>query len=261
MIRALSTSATGMSALQTKLDVTANNVANSQTAGFKRGRAEFQDLIYQTMRAPGANTGADTRAPIGLQVGLGVRVSGTSVDQAQGELQQTGNQLDVAIGGRGFFALQSPDGELAYTRNGSFHLDAEGRMVNSDGYALASEIVVPPDATSVAIGSDGIVTAQVGDGGESVELGQIELANFANPGGLQAQGKTLFTETEASGAAILGAPGADGTGELTQGIIELSNVNVVEEMIDLISGQRAYEVNSRVVQAADEMLQQTANLR
>lgn len=261
MIRALSTSATGMSALQTKLDVTANNVANSQTAGFKRGRAEFEDLMYQTLRAPGANEGANNRAGTGLQVGLGVRVAGTSLDSAEGELKQTGNPFDIAITGRGFFALQDPDGNPVYSRNGSFHLDAEGRMVNAQGYGMISEIVVPPDAESVTIGNDGIVTAAIPGETEPVELGQIEIANFANPAGLQAMGKTLFTETAASGTAIVGIPGAEGAGSLEQGMIEMSNVKVVEEMIDLISGQRAYEVNSRVVQAADEMLQQTANLR
>ncbi len=261
MIRALSTSATGMTALQTKLDVTANNVANSQTSGFKRGRAEFEDLMYQTMRAPGAAAGANNQAGTGLQVGLGVRVAGTSMDMSKGDIKQTGNPFDLAIGGRGFFALQDGEGNPVYTRNGSFHLDAEGRMVNAEGLGLVSEIIVPPDAESVTVGADGIVTASVAGETEPVELGQIEIANFANPAGLQAQGKTLFTETGASGTAIVGIPGADGAGELKQGMIEGSNVKVVEEMIDLISGQRAYEVNSRVVQAADEMLQQTANLR
>ncbi len=261
MIRALSTSATGMTALQTKLDVTANNVANSQTAGFKRGRAEFEDLMYQTLRAPGASAGANNRAGTGLQVGLGVQVSGTSIDTGEGDLKQTGNPFDVAITGRGFFALQDPEGNPVYTRNGSFHLDAEGQMVNHEGYGMAAQLVVPPDAESVTIGADGIVTAQIAGEAEPVELGQIEIANFANPAGLQAIGKTLFTETAASGTAIVGIPGLEGAGGLEQGMLEMSNVKVVEEMIDLISGQRAYEVNSRVVQAADEMLQQTANLR
>lgn len=261
MIRALSTSATGMTALQTKLDVTANNVANSQTAGFKRGRAEFEDLMYQTLRAPGAAAGANNRAGTGLQVGLGVQVAGTSIDTEEGDLKQTSNPFDIAITGRGFFALQDPEGNPVYTRNGSFHLDAEGQMVNGEGYGMAAQIVVPPDAESVTIGSDGIVTAQIGGEAEPVELGQIEIANFANPAGLQAMGKTLFTETAASGTAIVGIPGIEGAGALEQGMLEMSNVKVVEEMIDLISGQRAYEVNSRVVQAADEMLQQTANLR
>jgi len=261
MIRALSTSATGMNALQTKLDVTANNVANSQTAGFKKGRAEFEDLMYQTLRAPGANAGANNRAGTGLQVGLGVKVAGTSVSMQEGDLTQTGNAYDVAINGRGFFVLSDPEGNPVYTRNGSFHMDAEGRLVNAQGYGLASEIVIPPDATSVTIGNDGIVTASTATEAEPIEIGQIEVANFANPAGLQAMGKTLFKETAASGTPIVGIPGQEGTGHLEQGMIEGSNVKVVEEMIDLISGQRAYEVNSRVVQAADEMLQQTANLR
>lgn len=261
MIRALSTSATGMTALQTKLDVTANNVANSQTAGFKKGRAEFEDLMYQTLRAPGANAGANNAAGTGLQVGLGVRVGGTSVDMKEGDLQHTGNQFDVAISGRGFFVLNDPEGNPVYTRNGSFHMDAEGRLVNAEGYGLSTEIVIPPDATSVTIGADGIVTASTNTETEPIQVGQLEVANFANPAGLQAMGKTLYKETAASGTPIVGIPGQDGTGHLEQGMLEMSNVKVVEEMIDLISGQRAYEVNSRVVQAADEMLQQTANLR
>ncbi len=261
MIRALSTSATGMSALQTKLDVTANNVANSQTAGFKKGRAEFEDLMYQTLRAPGASAGANNRAGTGLQVGLGVRVGGTSVDMAEGDLQQTGNQFDLSINGRGFFVLSDPEGNPVYTRNGAFHLDAEGRMVNAQGLGLAAEVVVPPDAKTVTVGADGIITASIDGEAEPIDIGQIEVANFTNPAGLQAEGKTLFTETAASGTPIIGIPGAEGAGSLQQGMLEMSNVKVVEEMIDLISGQRAYEVNSRVVQAADEMLQQTANLR
>lgn len=261
MIRALSTAATGMNALQTKLDVSANNVANSSTAGFKKSRAEFSDLMYQTMRAPGANSGADTRSPTGLQVGLGVRTAGTTTMHGQGDIMPTGNELDVAINGQGYFALQSPTGEIVYSRDGAFKPDAEGRLVNNDGYPLASEIVVPPDADSITIGADGIVTAQIKGEAEPQQLGQIEIASFANPGGLMALGRSTYSETAASGTPILGAPGAEGRGSLESGHLEGSNVKVVEEMIDLISGQRAYEVNSRVVRAADEMLQQTANLR
>lgn len=261
MIRALSTAATGMNALQTRLDVTSNNIANAATSGFKKSRAEFQDLMYQTTKAPGASTSADTQAPNGLQVGMGVRTVGTQTLHSQGDLQQTGNSLDVAIEGRGFFVLNMPNGDQAYSRAGAFKLDAEGRMVNSDGYPLSSEIVVPPDVETVTIAADGTVSATIPSETEAVELGQIELALFANPEGLLSRGRNLFQETTASGTPITGQPGADGLGSLSQGTIEVSNVKVVEEMIDLISGQRAYEVNTRVVRAADEMLQQTANMR
>jgi flagellar basal-body rod protein FlgG len=261
MIRALSTAATGMNALQTKLDVTANNIANAGTSGFKKSRAEFQDLMYQNTKAPGAATSNDTRAPNGLQVGMGVRTVATQAIHSQGDLQQTGNILDVAIEGRGFFQINMPNGDPAYTRSGAFKMDNEGRMVNADGYSLASEIVIPPDAETVTIAADGTVTATTPTDAEPVELGQIELALFANPEGLLARGRSIFQETAASGTAITGQPGQEGLGSLSQGTLELSNVKVVEEMIDLISGQRAYEVNTRVIKAADEMLQQTANLR
>ena len=261
MIRALSTAATGMNALQTRLDVNANNIANASTGGFKKSRAEFQDLMYQTTRAPGAATSTETRDPTGLQVGLGVRTASTQTIQSQGDLQQTGNPLDVAIEGRGFFPINLPTGEIGYTRNGAFKVSAEGLMVNSDGYALAGEIAIPPEAENISIAPDGTMTATVAGDPAPLELGQIELATFANPEGLMAHGRSIFLESAASGAAIQGTPGTEGIGSLSQGTIELSNVKIVEEMIDLISGQRAYEVNTRVIRAADEMLQQTANLR
>jgi flagellar basal-body rod protein FlgG len=260
MIRALSTAATGMEAQQTRLDVSANNIANVSTPGFKKGRAEFQDLMYQTLRAPGTAAGQGARTPTGLQVGMGVRAVATQRMHSEGDLQQTGNPLDVAIEGNGFFPVRLPSGGLAYTRDGAFKLDAEGRLVTDDGYALASDIAVPPEAQGLSIGADGTVMATLAGDPEPVELGKIELATFANPAGLMAQGKNLFTETQASGTAVSGAPGEGGIGTLSQGTLELSNVKVVEEMIDLISGQRAYEVNARVIKAADEMLQQTAQL-
>jgi flagellar basal-body rod protein FlgG len=250
-----------MEAQQTKLDVTANNIANSSTAGFKRSRAEFADLMYQTERAPGATTGQGTQAPSGLEVGLGVRIVTTQREQSQGQLRQTGNPLDVAIEGNGFFPVTTPDGQTAYTRNGAFQLDAEGQLVTSEGYKVGEDIAIPPEAQTVTIAADGTVTATVPGDTQPVELGKLQIATFANPGGLEAAGKTLFKETAASGAAILGAPGEGGAGSLAQGSLEISNVNVVEEMIDLITGQRAYEVNTRVVRAADEMLGQTAQLR
>lgn len=261
MIRALSTAATGMEAQQTKLDVTSNNIANVSTAGFKKSRAEFADLVYQTMRAPGTATAGDNRAPTGVQVGLGVRTQATQRMHSMGELRQTGNPLDVAIEGRGFFQVQTPNGGTSYTRSGALKLDAEGQIVTGEGYPLVGGISVPPDAQSISIGADGTVSATVPGQTAPVELGAIEIATFPNPAGLEAQGLNLFNETQASGAAVAGRPGEGGSGRLSQGTLELSNVKVVEEMIDIISGQRAYEINSRVIRAADEMLQQTANLR
>ncbi|MCA9678565.1 MAG: flagellar basal-body rod protein FlgG [Kofleriaceae bacterium] len=260
MLRALSTAATGMEAQETRLDVTANNVANASTPGFKRMRAEFADLLYQQLRAPGAPTGAGTRSPTGVQVGMGVKIDGTSRSFAEGDLRQTGNPLDVAIEGNGFFAIQLPGDRLGYTRDGAFALDAEGRIVTTEGYPLVADVTVPPEAQAVSIAGDGTVTAVIAGEPTPVELGKLELTSFANPAGLAAMGKNLFTETAASGTPFTGAPGEDGLGTLAQGTLELSNVKVVEEMIDLISGQRAYETNARVVKAADEMLDQTARL-
>jgi flagellar basal-body rod protein FlgG len=261
MFRSLATAASGMEAQQTKLDVTANNIANVSTNGFKKGRAEFADLMYQSMRAGGAPTGAGTQAPTPTEIGLGTRLVATSRELGQGELHQTGGPLDVAIEGHGFLAVTMPNGETAYTRNGKLQMSSEGRLVTSEGYAIAGDITIPPDAQSVTIAADGTVSAKVSGDTQATELGQIQIASFANPGGLAAQGGTLFKETTASGTAVLGAPGEGGAGTLRQGMLEVSNVNVVEEMIDLISGQRAYEINSRVIRAADEMLGQTAQLR
>jgi len=261
MIRSLSTAATGMEAQEKRLDVTAHNIANVSTTGYKKNRAEFEDLMYQTYRTPGAATGANSKSPTGLQVGMGVRIVATQRMHSEGDLQQTGNPFDLAIEGNGFFPINLPSGEVGYTRDGAFKLDAEGKMVNADGFALASDITVPPNAETVSIAADGTVTASVPGEKEPVSLGKIELATFANPAGLMAKGRNLYSETAASGSPIQEAPGQNGLGSLSQGTLEGSNVKVVEEMIDLISGQRAYEVNARVVKAADEMLQQTANLR
>ncbi len=217
--------------------------------------------MYQTLAAPGAATSTTTRAPVGLEVGMGVRTVAAQRDQREGDLQQTGNPLDVAIEGNGFFTVKLPSGELAYTRAGSFKLDATGKLVTSDGYSLGSDLTVPPDAQHVSIGADGTVTATVPKETAPVELGKLELATFANPAGLAATGRNLFIETAASGTATTGAPGENGIGTLSQGTLEGSNVSVVTEMVDLISGQRAYEVNSRVIKAADEMLQETAQLQ
>lgn len=261
MIRSLSTAATGMEAQEKRLDVTAHNIANVSTTGFKKNRAEFEDLMYQTYKTPGAATGANSQSPTGLQVGMGVKIVATQRMHSQGDMQQTGNPFDIAIEGNGFFPINLPSGEVGYTRDGAFKLDAEGKMVNSNGFPLASDISVPPNAETVSIAADGTVSASVPGEKEPVSLGKIELATFANPAGLMAKGKNLYSETAASGSPIQESPGQNGLGFLSQGALEGSNVKVVEEMIDLISGQRAYEVNARVVKAADEMLQQTANLR
>jgi flagellar basal-body rod protein FlgG len=261
MFRSLATAASGMEAEQTKLDVTANNIANVSTNGFKKGRAEFADLMYQQVRPAGAPTGNGTTAPTATEIGLGTRLVATTREGSQGELHQTGNTLDVALEGKGYIPVTLPTGQTAYTRNGALQLSAEGKLVTTDGYPIAGDITVPPDAQAVTIAADGTVSATVPNETQPVELGKIQVAMFANPGGLSAQGSTLFRETSASGAAVLGAPGQGGAGSLRQGMLEVSNVNVVEEMIDLISGQRAYEVNSRVIKAADDMLSETAQLR
>jgi flagellar basal-body rod protein FlgG len=261
MIRSLSTAATGMEAQEKRLDVTAHNIANVSTNGFKKNRAEFEDLMYQTYTTPGAATGASTQSPTGLQVGMGVRIVDTQRMHSQGDMQQTGNPLDVAIQGNGFFPINMPSGEVAYTRDGAFKMNSEGKLVNSNGYALASDITIPANASSVSIGADGTVSASVTGEAAPVSLGKIELVNFANPAGLVARGGNLLQETASSGTPAQGEPGTNGLGSLAQGSLEGSNVKVVEEMIDLISGQRAYEVNARVVKAADEMLQTSANLR
>ncbi|MSP16541.1 MAG: flagellar basal-body rod protein FlgG [Myxococcales bacterium] len=261
MFRSLTTAATGMEAQQTKLDVTSNNIANVSTAGFKKGRAEFQDLMYQTVRSAGAVTGEGTRTPVGLQVGLGVRTVDVQRMHGVGDMRQTNNPLDVAIEGHGFFPVTLPNGDPVYTRDGALKIDAEGRLVTSDGYPLVSDVSLPPDALSITIGPDGTVSAQVPGETAPVEVGRISLTTFANPAGLETMGRGFYRETPAAGQPLTANPGENGMGSLSQGTLEMSNVKIVEEMIDLISGQRAYEVNARVVRAADEMLQQTANLR
>jgi flagellar basal-body rod protein FlgG len=261
MFRSLSTAATGMEAQQTRLDVTANNIANVSTPGFKKSRAEFEDLMYQTQTQPGAATGASTQSPTGLQVGMGVRTVDTQRMHSEGDLQQTGNPLDLAIEGNGFFAVQLPTGETMYTRAGAMKLDSTGKLVTADGYSLTTQLSIPPEAQSVTVAADGTVTATMPNEATPVQVGQLQLASFVNPAGLAAVGRNLYRETAASGAATTGAPGANGMGTLSQGTLEGSNVQVVQEMIDLIAGQRAYDINSRVIKAADEMMQETAALR
>ncbi len=261
MIRALWTSASGMNAQQTNLDVISNNMANVNTVGFKKMRATFQDLVYQTVRDPGAPTSPTTRTPSGFQIGLGVFVSDTYGIFLQGNIFQTGNQFDIAIQGDGFFKVILPDGTIAYTRNGQFRLDANGRIVNPDGYPLDPEITIPQDAISVGIGADGTVSVLRQGANAVEEVGRIELAKFINPAGLRRMGNNLFIQTDASGEALIDNPGNQGLGTLLQGFLEASNVNVVEEMINLIIAQRSFEFNTKGVTAADEMLGQTANLR
>jgi flagellar basal-body rod protein FlgG len=254
MFRSLHIAATGMKAQEAQLDSISNNLANSSTAGYKRMRADFQDLVYQNIRSAGTQTTATTMSPTGRQVGSGVRVSATSRSFAQGPLQTTDNPLDVAIEGSGFFVVQRPDGSHAFTRSGQLRTDAQGQIVNAEGMLLDPPIAIPADANSVTIGADGTVTASMSGQSAAVHLGQLQLASFINPAGLEAVGRNLLIPTAASGEPQIGAPAADGRGSLLQGAIEHSNVDVAEEMIGLIAAQRSYEVNSKVISAADEML-------
>jgi flagellar basal-body rod protein FlgG len=259
MIRALYSAATGMESQQLNLDVISNNLANVNTAGFKKSTIEFQDLLYDTITAPGADEGSGNQLPTGIQVGHGSNPVATSRVFTEGELTQTGQNLDVAIQGDGFFEVQMPDGTLAYTRDGSLKTDSGGRIVTSDGLPVQGGFQpIPVGTTSVTISADGTVTTT---GSSGTQTFQVQLTRFANPGGLQAVGRNLYTETLASGTPETGNPDENGFGSLQQGYLEMSNVKVVEEMVNMIVAQRAYEVNSKAVQAADEMMQQSNNLR
>ncbi|MCF7762506.1 MAG: flagellar basal-body rod protein FlgG [Verrucomicrobia bacterium] len=259
MLRALFSSATGMQSQQMNLDVIANNLANVNTTGFKKSKIEFQDLLYQTTRTAGAEQGAGNTLPTGLQIGHGSRAVATSRIFTTGEVTQTGEKLDVAIAGDGFFEVQLPDGTQAYTRDGAFKVASDGRITTSDGLSVLSGFQpVPPGTTGVTIAPNGAVSLS---GSAGVTNFQVQLTRFNNPAGLQAVGGNLFRESLASGAPETGNPGENGFGELSQGFLEMSNVKVVEEMVKLILAQRAYEVNSKAIQAADEMLQQSNNLR
>lgn len=260
MIRALYTAASGMNAQQANMDNVAHNLANVNTTGFKKSRVEFEDLMYQETRTAGSSASSSTEAPVGLEVGLGTRAVATSRNFSSGNLRQTSGPLDLAIEGEGFFQISMPNGTTAYSRAGAFHRDAQGLLVTSEGYALQPNITVPPTATSISISKDGIVSATIPGQTASQNLGTIELASFSNAAGLRPMGGNLFTATSASGDPQVGAPGTEARGAVQQGFVEDSNVSVVEEMVNMIIGQRAYEANSRVIKAADEMLSQVNNL-
>ena len=260
MLRSLDIAKTGLEAQQTQLDAITHNLANVGTNGYKRSHAVFEDLLYQNLRQAGGSNTAETQLPTGLQLGSGVRTVATSRNFSQGALTQTGNQLDVAINGNGFFQVQMTDGTTAYTRDGSFQTDAQGQLVTSSGYLLSPGITVPPTAQTVTIGKDGIVTAQLAGNATPQQLGQLQLAGFINPAGLDPRGGNLFAETAASGTPQTGNPGANGLGVLNQGATESSNVNVVEELVAMIQTQRAYEINSKAIQTSDQMLSRLSQL-
>lgn len=260
MINSLWISKTGMEAQQLQLDVISNNLANVSTAGFKRSSAVFEDLMYQNLRQVGSNSAEQSQLPTGLQIGLGVRTVATSRSFSQGNLQQSGNSLDVAIQGNGFFQVTMPDGTTNYTRDGSFKIDAQGRLVTSNGLPIANGVTVPANAKLVTIGADGAVTATVPGTVTPQPIGTIALASFVNPAGLDPRGQNLFAESPASGQPNTGTPGANGLGSLAQGFIETSNVNVVQELVTMIQTQRAYEMNSKAIQTSDQMLQKLGQL-
>ncbi len=261
MIRALYSAASGMSAQQLNVDNIAHNLANANTTGFKMRRAQFQDLMYQTLVQPGASAGAQTTIPTGLQLGLGTRTVSNEILFSQGDFSMTNNPLDLVIQGKGFFQVRRPTGETAYTRSGGFHLDRDGNIVTSDGEALEPQITIPAEAQGVTIGSDGTVSYSLPGQTATQVAGQIQIANFANPAGLNSIGKNLYMPTDSSGEAQIGTPGGqEGMGTLLQGYVEQSNVSVVSEFINLIVAQRAYEANSKIVRAADEMYQQANNV-
>jgi flagellar basal-body rod protein FlgG len=261
MFRALNIAATGMSAQETHLEGISNNIANANTIGYKKQRVDFQDLLYQQVQLAGAPTSATTMSPTGLQLGSGVRVVGTSRQFVQGTVAMTSNQLDVAIEGSGFFTVQQPDGTLAYTRAGALQTDGQGRVVTPEGMPIEPPITIPPNAVSISISATGQVSVQVSGQQTPMDVGQLTLANFVNPTGLRAIGHNLFAATVASGEPQVGMPGEDGRGTLLQGATEQSNVNIVDEMIGLISAQRAYEINSKVITTADQMLQAASQMR
>jgi flagellar basal-body rod protein FlgG len=250
---------TGLDAQQTRMTVTSNNLANVNTTGYKKGRAVFEDLLYQNVRQVGAPTSSDTVAPVGLSLGTGVRVVATEKSYTQGNMTQTGNSLDVAINGRGFFQVLLPDGTMGYTRDGSFKTSPTGELVTSSGYAVQPGITLPTSTQSVSVGTDGTVSVTLAGQSQPSQIGQLQLFDFINPAGLQARGENMLTETAASGTAQGGTPGQSGLGSVEQGSLESSNVNVVEELVNMIETQRAYEMNSKAISTTDQMLQYITN--
>ena len=250
---------TGLDAQQTRMTVTSNNLANVNTNGYKKGRAVFEDLLYQNVRQVGAATSQDTQLPSGLHLGTGVRVVATEKMYTQGNLTQTGNALDVAVNGRGFFQVLLPDGTLGYTRDGSFHVSAQGEVVTSSGFAVQPGINIPDGAQSVTIGADGVVSVQLAGQSAPTQVGSLQLVDFINPAGLQPRGENLLLESAASGPAQSGTPGLNGLGLIVQGSVESSNVNVVEELVNMIETQRAYEMNSKAIATTDQMLEYVTN--
>ena len=261
MDKALRTAATGMNAQQMHIDVIANNLANVNTTGFKKSSIEFQDLLYQTIRPAGAFTGENTQSPTELQVGCGTRPAATAKMFTQGDVTETGNALDLAIEGDGFFQFLMPDGTLAYSRDGALKISSDGQLVNSDGYYLEPGLTLPVDTQSISISRDGIISVEIAGATEAQEIGQIELARFMNPSGLQNIGRNLLTATGASGEPMVGVPELEGFGGLAQGYLESSNVEVVEEMVNMIVAQRAYELNSKAIRTSDDMMSLVNNLK
>ena len=260
MIRSLWIAKTGMEGQQTKLDAISNNLANVGTNGYKRGGVVFEDLMYQNLRQTGAADGGQATLPTGLQVGLGSRVAASTRNFAQGGLQQSSSDFDLAIKGQGFFQITLPDGTTGYTRDGSFQLDANGQLVTSAGHAVVPGITIPPNAQKVTVAQDGTVSVTVPGQAQPQAVGQIQLASFINPAGLDPRGGNLYAESASSGAPQAGAPGANGLGSLQQGMVEGSNVNVVEELVAMIATQRAYELNSKAITTSDQMLQRLGQL-
>ncbi len=261
MIRSLHTAATGIMAQQVNMDLIANNLANVNTNGFKESRADFQDLLYQTVRTAGTTQAQGAQVPTGIEIGLGTRLAATQRVFTQGDFQDTGKDLDMVIQGNGFFQVMLPSGELAYTRNGSFSLDGNGKLVTSDGYPVQPEITIPAGSSNVTLGSDGTVSVTTPGQTSPQQLGQIQLANFINPAGLESLGASLFQKQDSSGEPVTGTPGQDGLGSVAQGMVEMSNVSVVEEMVNMILAQRAYETNSKIIQTSDDMLSIANNIR
>ncbi len=260
MIRSLWISKTGLDAQQTQMDVISNNLANVSTSGFKRSRAVFEDLLYQNLRQPGAQSSQQTQLPSGLQIGTGVRPVAAERIFSQGNLQQTSNDKDVAIQGAGFFQVLLPDGTAAYTRDGSFQSDSQGQLVTSSGYVIQPAITIPSTATSITVARDGTVSVTQAGSASATQVGSLQLATFVNPAGLESKGENLYVETSASGSPGTNTPGTNGSGTLSQGYVETSNVNVVEELVNMIQTQRAYEINSKAITTSDQMLQRLSQL-